>query len=587
MVQLDVRTISIAAALLFLSLGAVRFFSRRAYRAVPGYRAWLVSDAAFGLAMSFVGLRYVVLPERVSILGAFLLVVAGFEVRYLGVRQFLGHAPQRFASLLPHATVLILTLAIVFLGNPPAMQPVRLALFFALLVYINLRTMRQLLYRSVGYHAREVRVLGVVAGLAVVVFALWTILVSVHPMTQDILYESNWMAWTLLVLVLLGVAWSILSFGLAGGWLEQHRVAAVEAKRKSEEQFRLLLQESPIPTLVLAPGGWIEHVNRKFAEDTGYSIHDLPDEDRWWALTCPESERRAAMRKVWHEAVERAASRQPEEAAPEVVLDFRNRSSRTLELYARRVGDRVILQLVDVSLLKAAMQAREEMVAVVSHDLKSPLSAILLRIEALLRNQLDPRLIGQAQAIRRSASNMEHMVLDLLDTASCDSGRLQLDLAAIDLTGLIGSVVELVSPLASKHSTRIACEIAPLDEVVVGDRGRLERVLANLVGNAVKFTKQGAITVRAEKRDDGVLVSVVDTGTGIAPEVLPHVFDRYFTTARGQKGTGLGLHIAKRIVEAHGGRIWATSEPGKGSTFSFTLPKAQVERSAPRCASVA
>jgi signal transduction histidine kinase len=176
-----------------------------------------------------------------------------------------------------------------------------------------------------------------------------------------------------------------------------------------------------------------------------------------------------------------------------------------------------------------------------------------------------------ANSIHLTAINMDRLVRRLLEAAILESGRLRLDLATTDVAGLIRSVVDAAGPSATNRSTRIVSDIAPIS--VHCDREWLARALTNLIENAVKFTEEGTIVVRAEQNAGEVLISVADTGCGIAPEALPHIFDRYFTTARGKQGIGLGLPIAKEIVEAHGGRIWATSERGKGSTFWFTMPQ--------------
>jgi signal transduction histidine kinase len=575
MIHLDVRTISITLAAMLFSLVAARFFSRRAYRSVPGYQAWLVSDTVLGAALVCLGLRHVILPEKPSVIASVALFFLSLELRDLGVRQFLGLTRQRLATILPDLVALILIIALTLQGGPRATQVMRFLVVGAVLTYITIRTTRLLFCTAVGGLRAQTMVLGTVTALT---GCYWIWIVTAVPALarEDFLSAGPSTAAWFLILGLLVASWSLMSFGVAGSWLEQRRVEAMD-------RFRLLLEESPIPTMVLAAGGgkWIETVNRRFVEATGYSLDDLPDEERWWALTCREPGKRDAAQKVWHEAVARAAAGEPANAeARELVLDFRNQPSRTLELHARRVGEQIILQLVDVSLLKAAMQAREEILAVVSHDLKSPVSAILLRVEALLRKQADPLVGRTAMAIRQSASTMDHLIHDLLDITSLDAGRLHLDLAPTDLAQVIAGVVEVLSPLASRNSTRVATEILPLREVTC-DKDRVARVLANLVGNSIKFTKEGTITIRAEPRDDGVLVSVADTGCGIAPEVLPHVFEHYFTTARGRKGTGLGLYIARGIVEAHGGRIWATSEPGKGSTFSFTLPRSPADLNLP------
>jgi signal transduction histidine kinase len=341
----------------------------------------------------------------------------------------------------------------------------------------------------------------------------------------------------------------------------------------------VLLDESPIPTAVIVPGGWLEHVNQKFVELTGYSRADLPDEESWWKVVAPDPQRRAAARAVWHEVLEHARTHSPDEAAYEIVVDVREAPSRTLELHARKVGDRLVLQLVDVSPLKAAMQAREDLIAVVSHDLKSPLTSIALGLDVLIRTERDARRIRYASTIRRAAADMERTLRDLLDAATLDSGSPRLALAPTDLAELVRSLVETLTPVATERATTIVCDLAPL-VVVHCDADRVTRVLANLLTNAIAHTAGGTITLRVRERGDEVLVEVTDTGSGIAPEVLPYIFDRYYTTARGRGGTGLGLYIARGLVEAHGGRIWVDSEPGRGSTFFVTLPRQPAEQPA-------
>jgi signal transduction histidine kinase len=226
--------------------------------------------------------------------------------------------------------------------------------------------------------------------------------------------------------------------------------------------------------------------------------------------------------------------------------------------------------------MKAAMQAREELVAAVSHDLRSPLAAIQLRAEAFMHNSQNDKLTSQLRSIRQAASNMERIIRELLDTASLEAGRLELELALVPIGRLLTSACEIASPLITRRSLKLDCDIGWLPEVRC-DSERLTRVLVNLLDNAAKFTDEGTITIRAEARAGEVLVSVTDTGCGISSEAMPHIFDRFFTTTRAG-GTGLGLYMAKRIVEAHGGRIWVTSEVGQGSTFWFTIPQAPVDR---------
>ncbi|MCX5747661.1 MAG: ATP-binding protein [Proteobacteria bacterium] len=223
---------------------------------------------------------------------------------------------------------------------------------------------------------------------------------------------------------------------------------------------------------------------------------------------------------------------------------------------------------------QVAVRTREDVIAIVSHDLRSPLNAIELRASLLARTQTDPRVLEHARNVRRSVSMMQRMIGAMLDGARLELGMLQLTLGTHDLGEMIAEVVEVFAPIATDRDVRIELRSSTLPPQRF-DRDRLLHVVFNLVGNAVKFSHVGGIVVLAVELRDGELeVTVTDEGVGIAPEALPRVFDRYFTTARGNQGTGLGLFIARGVVEAHGGRIWVESTPGQGSTFHFTLPRA-------------
>jgi len=221
---------------------------------------------------------------------------------------------------------------------------------------------------------------------------------------------------------------------------------------------------------------------------------------------------------------------------------------------------------------EAAIRAREELIAVVSHDLKSPLNAIELREHRLASRRNEPELVAHARSVRRSVAMMQRMIRGLLDSASLSRGKLRLDVEANDLRELVDEVVELLTPIAGDRDVRIDVRLPPLGAQRF-DRERVLQTLYNLTGNAVKFTPAGGdVVISAELRERELVITVSDTGPGIAPDVLPRIFDRYFTTAKGHEGTGLGLFIAKGVAEAHGGRIWVDSVPGKGSAFHVALP---------------
>ncbi len=226
-----------------------------------------------------------------------------------------------------------------------------------------------------------------------------------------------------------------------------------------------------------------------------------------------------------------------------------------------------------------ALRKREELLAIVSHDLRTPISAVLLNTDLLLAECAGEEGSPERkhlEAIKHSAKRLGRMVGDLLDLSSIDSGHLSLELERLQMAAMVMEALEMLRPLAMEKSQQLDVQLAGEDCPVLCDRGRVVQVLSNLVGNSIKFTPpEGAIAVRSERRGSEVRVSVSDTGPGMTPAVLSHVFDPYWTAPdAASPGLGLGLFIAKSIVEAHGGRIWAETQRGVGSTFYFSLPAA-------------
>ena len=218
---------------------------------------------------------------------------------------------------------------------------------------------------------------------------------------------------------------------------------------------------------------------------------------------------------------------------------------------------------------------RQEVLAGIYHDLRSPLQTVDLSAQSLLRMLPveEVELHRQAERIERAVREMDALVEDLLDTARMDAGQFRLDRRAHDLWTILHHAVERVAELAHRRGLHVNVieDEGPLE--VHADHQGLFRVLGNLLGNALKFTQPGgSVTIFAERSADEVRITVRDTGLGIAPEELPHIFDRFYQGPSSDQGAGLGLAISRRIVEAHGGRIWAESEEGEGSSFSFTLP---------------
>ena len=222
-----------------------------------------------------------------------------------------------------------------------------------------------------------------------------------------------------------------------------------------------------------------------------------------------------------------------------------------------------------------AIRAREEVLGVVSHDLRNPLNVIMMSAAQL--DAIDERRAGTAELyerIERAARQMEVMIRDLLDLSSIDAGHFAVELQRQELAPVLREAEHMLRPLAAGKSLTLRSEISePLPPLSI-DNAQLLRVLSNLIGNAIKYTPSGGtITLRTVLQASSVRVSVSDTGPGIPPEQLPFVFDRYWQAKPGERhGVGLGLPIAKGIVEAHGGTIGVESPPGAGATFWFTLP---------------
>ena len=235
---------------------------------------------------------------------------------------------------------------------------------------------------------------------------------------------------------------------------------------------------------------------------------------------------------------------------------------------------------------REARRAREEFLAIVAHDLRTPLGVVVLSSNAL-REALPEGPEGEeARAlnamVERAAAQMGKLIRDLLDASSIEAGRLRFDIQEHDPVALLAEAADLLGPLAQQKSITVKRPHSSAVRKVRCDRDRILQVLSNLIGNAIKFTHEGGvITLRLADAHEAVAFTVADNGPGVPEGAVTRIFERHWS-GRGKAGadTGLGLYIAKGIVEAHDGRISLAPEAGGGTAFSFTLPRTPSRTSA-------
>jgi len=366
---------------------------------------------------------------------------------------------------------------------------------------------------------------------------------------------------------------------------EDERRSYHDRLRESEERFRLTIDGAPIGMALVALDGRFVRVNRALCELTGYSADEL------MKLTFQDV--------THHDDLEedvQLAARLARGDVPRLQFTKRyirkDRSVVDAMLSVSILRDRdgapryYITQIEDISerkraqeALERALVARDQVLRIVAHDLRNPLNTITMAADALGRPGPEPdrRDPTSRQIIARAAGRMNHLIQDLLDVALIESGQLKVEHERLRASELVHVAAEMQKPLADSSGLDLRVEVARDAGDVWGDRNRLLQVFENLIGNAIKFTKAtGTITITAICHDEHIVFSVSDTGVGIEPESLRHVFDPFWqaATRAARLGAGLGLPITKGIVEAHGGRIWVDSALGRGSTFSFTIPVA-------------
>lgn len=283
-----------------------------------------------------------------------------------------------------------------------------------------------------------------------------------------------------------------------------------------------------------------------------------------------------------------------------VPMHVHNRTIGVLEAINKR-GDQpwseddreVLTALADqaaIAVQNARLFQQNDFIADMVHELRTPLAALKAGAALLARPNLTEEMREEiARSIQAEVQRLTDLTTDFLDLARLESGRMRLEPGPFDLRELLVECLGIVAPVAAERG--ISLTLRPGTGTACADRDRIKQVLLNLLTNAIKYNREGgtvmvALAVRSATESSGespaeeYVISVADSGPGIAPEDAPHIFEKFYraSNASGTAGTGLGLTIARRIVEAHGGEMWFESAPGAGTTFHFTLPAARLAR---------
>ena len=219
--------------------------------------------------------------------------------------------------------------------------------------------------------------------------------------------------------------------------------------------------------------------------------------------------------------------------------------------------------------LKVHDKMQKEFINVAAHELRTPIQPILGLSQIIQSNVMDENLRSQVKVIERNAKRLQGLTNDILDVTRIESHTLKLNKGKFNLNDVITNCINDV--IINNNGKNVKLSYEPRDIIVDGDKGRISQVISNILSNATKFTTEGSILIKSEKHDNQVMISVKDTGSGIDPELFPRLFSKF--VSKSFSGTGLGLFIAKSIIESHNGKIWAENNiDGKGAKFSFTLP---------------
>lgn len=374
--------------------------------------------------------------------------------------------------------------------------------------------------------------------------------------------------------------------------VEQEQQQSDQRLRDQQFYTRSLIESNIDALMTTDPAGIITDVNKQMEALTGCTRDELIGAPFKDCFTDPDRAEAGIKRVLNEKSVTDYELTARARDGKQTVVSYnattfydRNRTLQGVFAAARDVTERKRFEQ-ELQLAKAAAESasrtKSDFLASMSHEIRTPMNAIMGIADLLAKTSLTPEQDKYVQIFRRSGDNLLNLINDILDLSKVEAAQLDLEQTGFSLGDHLEKVIEMVLPRAQEKSLVLLCEIAPsVCNDLVGDPTRLRQVLLNLLGNAIKFTESGQITLTVEPDRDCTIptalrFTVTDTGIGIADEKLASVFERFAqadsSTTRRFGGSGLGLTISKRLVELMGGRIWVSSEIGTGSTFGFAVP---------------
>lgn len=331
--------------------------------------------------------------------------------------------------------------------------------------------------------------------------------------------------------------------------------------------FRALVAGAPDPILVTKADVTIIYANESWERLTGYTLAEVCGKNP--RLLQSGKTPASVYQNMWHDL------RNGKPFVTELVID-KAKNGREFSLHAtifpvkqRGVVTHYVQMFQDITERKRLEELKEQFLSVVAHELKTPITSAKLHAQLLLHGAPEENR-KPAEVINFQLDRLTGLVNDILDTTRIENGKLAINAQQTDVRDLVHETVARIQMALCRHTIRVK---AVNNCQANCDPARIEQVLVNLLTNAAKHSPQGStITVKIKQTDTVVTVSVRDTGEGIPKDKQPYIFDKFYQVKEGQ-GFGIGLYIAKQIIDRHNGKIRVRSKPGKGSTFSFSLPK--------------